>query len=181
MAFGQTPVQKGQMARVVRGAVVSLFTFQYNPTEVSENLEVDWVFTESPGQYLPVAVFGKFGRQTQSFELFLYDRERGVRGGGGFGQNTQQQVDHLKLFVNPGPAFGQDSPQFVAPPGTKLVRGSRVWNGVVTGITVREILHDRTGRLRVARVGVDFTVTSQGFSNELGYLDSLRAGAGVNG
>ena len=180
MAFGQTPVVKGSMTRLVQDQIVDVFEFQYNPTIYSESMVTEWYFSQAPGQYLPVATFSRFGKQGVKFQLFMYGRERGVSKSTGTADIRRQKA-RLKLFASPGPRFGIGAEQFISPGRVMLVLGEELWDGVINSLDFTNELFNRQYNVQQFRANVVFTVTSTGFANELAYLDTIRSRAGLTG
>ena len=180
MAYGQTPLVKGSMFRIVQDAIIDEFIFQYNPFQYQETLKTDWAFTTAPGQYLPVAAFTRFSPSNLKFQLFMYGRERNVQFSTG-NIDLRKEIARLKLFGSPGPEFGIDNPQFVSPGRAKLVLGERVWSGVVGSIVINYEMFDRDYNPTMARADLSLTVTSFGFEAELAHLDAIRARSGLDG
>ena len=174
-------LNRGKMYRIYYGEVVSVFPFQFNPSEVSEEIGVEYHFTDSVGQYMTSAVFSRYTQNTQSFTLFLDGREFNSKTTRAYKNDVKKQIAHLKLFVQPGPALSEETPQFVGPTVTKIVRGSRVWTGVINTISIKEEMFDRNFDVIRAKVDINFTATSQGFAQELQRLDTIRGRAGLNG
>ena len=180
MAYGLTPVVKSSILRIVQGAIIDQFHFQYNPTTYQETISVEWIFSQAPGQYLPCASFARFGNTEMRFQLFLYGREANVSLSTGTA-DVKKEVARLKLFVSPGPQFSIDTPQFVSPGRSKLIMGERVWNGVVNSVSVSHEMFDRDFNLSMVRVDIVFTVVSFGLESELAHLNAIRSRAGLPG
>lgn len=177
MAVGEKlKVAKGGLARVYRGGITDVYHFQYNPTVIERRMAVDWVISDTPGQYLPAATFAKFDAET--IELELYINGRGA-------DNTSRSPadfvdDHIKQIValaSPADDFSVDLPQFVAPPFIKLVLGRSVLNVVITDIDRNELRFDREYRPTEVRFRVQFTHVSRGIRDDVRHLDTIRTGA----
>lgn len=170
----QQRLAKGGFAKVVRGQVTDLYRFQYNPTELSRGAPVEWDFTETPGQYLPAAVFTRFGKQNLSMELYIDGR--------GSNNTSQTSADfvayhlsELRQLVSPGPDFTVATAQFIAPPFVKFVFGDQVLNVVVTNVDERQQRFDRNLRPTAVRVSISMSVVSRGIVNDVKHLRSVRS------
>ncbi len=188
MAYGETPVSKGEMVRIVDGAAVDTFVFQFNPTTVKESLSTDWQYTKAPGQYLPAAQFSRFGKTQLDFQLYLFGRDAGGSSGrslgGGAGHwngPVLQQVARLKLFQSPSQAFTASSPQFISPGICKVTFGSRVWTGVIPKLDFSYTMFDRNFDPIEAKVSVSLIITSQGIADEVAHLGAINSRAGGGG
>ena len=171
MPFGEIPPIKGAMFRLEDGVIVERFPFQYNPTEYSRTVSTGWKLSESLGQFLPVAVFSKFGERQVDFSLFMWGREKGAIEGS---KDVDKQMDQLELFCLPGSAFSVDTPQNVSPGRTKLVMGRRVWNGIVESIRFRHSMFDKQLSTVMGTADVVFKVSSFGFQQDVEYINSVR-------
>lgn len=172
MSYGQTPLSKGVLFRTYEDAVVDEFVFQYNPTRLRETVGANWNYTESPGQFLPVASFENFGNRTISFELLMYGRE---------GRNIEVDKSRLEMFVSPGPPFGLDSPQFVSPGSAILNIGHSLWDVKVDSIDFGHEMFDRQLRSTVILASVSLTVVSSGLEADVQFMDSIRRKARLEG
>jgi hypothetical protein len=163
--------EKGVMYRIEDGAIVSHYVFQYNPTNYSHQVSTDWIFSDALGQFLPVAVFGKFGERSLTFTLFLYGREKGEAYGSA---DVERQKAQLELFCMPGSAFSKSNPHSVSSGRVKLIMGRSVYNGVIPSLKFSHTMFDKKLETTMATVDVNFKITSHGFQNDLAYLDRIR-------
>jgi len=177
MAYGETPIAKGAMYRLIGGQIADKFVFQFNPEEVKETLGVNWAYSESPGQYIPAAQFGSFQQSPVQFQLFLFGRESGEVSA----DYIDRQVARLQLFQSPGPEFSAEQSQFISPGRAKLIMGTRAWSGVVEMLDFSYPMFDRSFRPISAVVGVSFKLVSFGLQDEVNHLDRIRGRSGLSG
>lgn len=168
---------RGMIATVNGGKIDTTFRFQYNPTNVGENLEVDWKFSESPGQFLPVASFKQIGARSTQFQLMLYGRERFDAFSTG-NHDVTKDLNTLRLMVSPGPEYGIDAPRSVSPLPVYLVLGSRAIHGVITAISFNHIMFGKNGDPIQSVADIRFRETSSGHVRDAARVDDMRFAAG---
>lgn len=144
-----TPVRKGWISRITNGQVVSLFSFQFNPTTVQRDHTVDYDFVSPPGSPLPVASFRAVQGQTITFQLLLDAAENFSAAKEGI----TAQLSELESYAQPDiDQFTADLGTFIAPPQLRYGMGKRSWNIVATAVSVKEERWSRTGIPTRARV-----------------------------
>jgi len=170
MSYGQSPLEKGKLYRIVKDSVVDQLEFQFNPTKYEEELGVDWNLSDSPGQFLPSASFNKIGERTIKMDLLFYGRDGE--------NNVEESRARLELFASPGPDFGIESTQFVSPGRAKLVIGKHPWDVIIPRIKFTHEIMDRQMNTVSLRASLQFTVISTGVQNDVAFLERIRQYAG---
>lgn len=172
------PLIKGHMFREVDGQIVDRYQFRYNPTTYKVTKGVKWTYSAGPGQYIPVASFDSFERETVVLSLLLDSV-------GVIGERVSDHFDRLEgrlqLFASPGPDFNIDQPQFVGPGRVRVVLGNRVYPCVMEKMETEYQMFDREFRPVRGTVNINMSVASEGIQADLARLNRLRARAGLSG
>ncbi len=172
------PITRGAILQLVKHDVVSRIDFQFNPEKHIEKLPVEWFYTKSPGQYLPMAQFKLFGRQEGEVKLFMYGREDAERDDVLSGPSrVEKQIAKIKLLASPTSKFSFDNPHFVSPGHARLILGKRVWPITIDGVEIEHQMFTRNLRTVMASATVRYTIVSHGLEGEIEFLDRIRSRA----
>jgi hypothetical protein len=162
--------EKGELFHVLdNGAVFRSLPFQYNPSEITRTLGVEWKDPDYPGQFIAATSFLRHAPQVTSFELFFYNRSNG--------EGVEQVLAQLEEFVMPGwryqnAAFREHRP--TSPDRALLVMGPMLQRGVVENLEIRHRIFNRTLGTMCAEVQLTFRRISTFRHEEESVVANLR-------
>ena len=129
-------LSKGWIGRVLDGEMVAVFTFQFNPSEITHDRGVEWVFESPTGSSLPTAIFRAIGGDTFALTLLLDATELNSRNSDG----VRAKKAFLESLTQPDISkFNDDLGQFVAPPAVKFGMGGLMFDVVVSRASFRDV------------------------------------------
>jgi len=135
-------VNKGYFYRVENGSVVSTYFFQFNPTEHTRDLDVDYNFVSPPGSPLPTAIFKSVIGGSMSMVLLLDATE----GYSTAKEGVAADMAELERYTQPDiDKFLTSLGQFISPPTVVFGRGSDFWNVVIPKMTFRVVRENSYG------------------------------------
>jgi hypothetical protein len=152
--MNQKPSAKGLIyLRMPNSQAEEEFSFQFNPTTISERHGVRYHFPDAQGQYMPLTQFGMKEPIELGFELFFYDN-RGVN----------NQLKFLRRLVSPMfPKAIVDYEQ-AAPPVCRLSLDQiGIYTGVFEDISINIDKYKKSNlEAQSVRAQVRFKVVSDG-------------------
>lgn len=145
--------------------------FQFNPTTIKESRSVKYNFSEAQGQVLPLAQFGMIEPTTLSFELFFHaDRQSNV---GDIGLYDEQRI--LRSMMLPRKVSRLTYYEQAQPHKYTLhLGGYGIFVGVITSLELSTVEYHKTTLVPInMTAGIEFTVISQGFSEDTSFLSDM--------
>jgi hypothetical protein len=154
-------IEKGFLACVVDGVMVSMLSFDTNPNTLNRQRSAKYGFAQPPGSVLPIAQFGSSGDMSLSFDVFLDGTGQPVG-------NVRAQIDYLEALVLPR-AEGR------APPRVLFGFGDTQSEGVVLSVRTTETMFTRNLEVLRATCTVEIRETFFGREKERSFLAGITA------
>jgi hypothetical protein len=173
MVTGRYPF-KGVFSRVENGAVVSIYPFQFNPSNWTRDLDVNYSLISPAGSAMPTAIFQGIVGDVVNMTLLLdategYSRAR---------EGVKADMAELESYSQPEiDRYLTDIGQFISPPQVIFSRGEDFWTVIVPKMTFRTVRENTYGY--PTRVFVDIKMQAvftniQNLQTKLRRLERLR-------
>jgi len=148
----------------IAGAVQHKINFQFNPNSFTETRAVDYNFSESQGQMLPLAQYVKVDNTTIRFELFLFNHD-----------SVKKEVQSLRRLTLPKKFSNLTYYEQVSPHKYMLsLGGIGAFIGVVSSLELSiKQYHRETMDPTHVMANVEFICVSSSLSQDITHLRSI--------
>jgi len=170
MSVSDRPVQKGWIGRIRDGEIdpEAYLVFQYNPTNIKEDISPEYSMVDAPGSAFPTAVFKSVTSHNINFQLFFDATEKYTSTG-----LLAEKASLEAMAVQDLDPFVEGLGQFVSPPLLLLAIGEESWYVVATSVSFDVIRRNRELIPTRIRAELAFQVVHRGMSHTVSYYTKL--------
>ena len=164
--YGTTGMYKGKLRslRTIDNIPDHDLSFQFNPSTISETRGVEYNFSESQGQSLPLAQFGRLANTKISFELFMFSHK-----------GLDSSIKSLRRLTLPRQVSSLTYYEQTQPHKYYLYLSNYgTFTGVITSIDINTRQFSKTGFSPInLSASIEFVVVSSGLEDDVGHMKSI--------
>lgn len=162
---------KGSISRIEQGRIVSTYTFQMNPSDLSRSRDTNWADLTAPGTTSNQAMFINVGNETIQLKLFLATLRSGVRQEQ---KGILSDIAEIESWGLPSlDVFAASQYEYIPPPTLIFSYGTRSWMCTARSIKVNETMHDNDLYPMVADVDITLKTHHDTFQQLSASLNDL--------
>jgi hypothetical protein len=168
-------ISKGSLMKIRDGDIVSVFTFQFNPTERAVTRAPMFTVKSPPGSWEPDAFFGYVGGSTFSIKLLL----DATSGYSELEQGVRARKAWLEQFTYPDyDKYVDELGGFTSPAYLRYSMGGRSFYVRLINYTARDVMFNSQGIEIRSWIDLDFQTVFKDRANEkstLAWLNKMAA------
>jgi hypothetical protein len=165
--------ERGSLIRMRGDEIVAEIPFQYNPTDWSMDISINWTSGEYPNSFLPPTSFASYGERVVKLELFFASPVYG---------DVEKRLAQLELAMAPNARYGRNAMHEAAPDPLRLcLKKQQAWPVVITSAEIRRLQFNQYMDATRAVAAMTFLLVSNSPVDQREYVRALRQKANQYG
>lgn len=165
--------ERGCLLRMLGTEVVGEIPFQYNPTDWSMDISINWTSGEYPNSFLPPTSFFSYGERTVKLDLFFASPVYG---------DVERRLAQLELAMAPNARYGRDAMYEAAPDSLQLcLKKQQPWPVAILSASIKRLQFNRHMDATRATASITFLLISNSPVDQRRYVQALRHKANPHG
>ncbi len=156
MSVTGRPLTRGFFAREFNGAIVSIFSFQFNPSRVTRSHSANYVRPQAPGSPVPLAHFSSINSTSIKLELLLDAAENFSEEQHGVLAQQAELESYCELELDDF-LLDESVGAFISPPRIHYAMGSQVFPVTMDGVVFKDERWGRQGDVTRSRASISMT------------------------
>lgn len=158
--------ERGSLIRMRGGETIAEIPFQYNPTEWSMDISVNWTSGEYPNSFLPPTSFASYGERIVDLQLFFASPVYG---------DVERRLAQLELAMAPNARYSKDAMHEASPDSLRLcLKKQQAWPVVIKKATINRLQFNQYMDATRATASITFLLVSNSPTDQREYVRALR-------